>query len=59
MKITLGGKTVVLQFFVIFCVGDTEGYNDLCGHFQKKCNVSMQVLSLQVETTINVRLIKM
>ena len=36
MKTALGGKTIVLKFFVLFIVGDTVGHNNLCGHFQKK-----------------------
>ena len=34
VKTTLGGKTVVLTFFVLFVVDDTVGHNDLCGNFQ-------------------------
>ena len=37
-KTTFRGKEVVLKFWIHFVVGDTEGHNDLCGHFNAHSN---------------------
>ena len=35
VKTTLGGKTVVLKFCVLFTVGDTAGHNDFVVTFRR------------------------
>ena len=34
-KATLGGRLVVLKFFIMYIIGNTEGHNDLALHMQK------------------------
>ena len=34
IKTTIGGRTVILKFFIQFVIGDTSGHNDLCLQFQ-------------------------
>lgn len=43
-KTVFRGRTVVLKFWVQFIIGDTEGHNDLCGHFNKhtKCKAPVR-----------------
>ena len=42
-------QTAVLMCFVLFIIGDTTGDNDLCGHFQNKCGLCVQVMPLCIK----------
>ena len=37
IKTVVMGKTVILECFIQYIIGDTKGHTDLCGHKQTDC----------------------